>query len=70
MATPPTVEEIWRAIFTGQFPETRRGQHVRGLIPAKTRCKACKAPFDGPGAFLMRLLGRGRYHRNPRFCDF
>jgi hypothetical protein len=70
MATQPSVEDIWRAIFSGQFPALRRGHHLRGRIPAKARCKNCKAPFDGPGAFLMRWLGRGQYHRNPRFCDF
>jgi hypothetical protein len=70
MPTEPRNEDIWRAIFYGQIPNLRRGLRLRGLIPAKTRCKNCRAPFDGPGAFLMRLMGRGRFHRNPRFCDF
>ena len=40
------------------------------LIPARHRCKNCNAPLTGFGAVFMRFIGRGRYKRNPRFCEF
>ena len=70
MPTKPTVEETWRAVLTGQHPVLRRGRHLLGLIPSNHRCKNCYAPFEGIGAPFMRLVGRGPYHKNPRFCDF
>jgi len=40
------------------------------MIPGKQRCKNCNAPFTGIGGMFMRLVGRGQFNRNPRFCDF
>src|SRR3954471_14771895 len=28
----------------------------------------CAAPFSGPGAPLMRAMGRGRWPKNPNYC--
>ena len=70
MSDETNIETIWRAIFSGQMPELRRGNRLRAMLPAKTRCKNCNAPLDGLGSFVMRRMGRGRYHKNPRFCDF
>ncbi len=66
----PAREALWRAILTGESPLWRRGWRFRRLLPGRHRCKNCNAPFDGPAALLMRWTGRGRYNRNPRFCDF
>jgi len=66
----PTVEEMWRAVIAGENPIWRRGWRLRRMIPGKQRCKNCNAPFTGIGGKLMRLVGRGQYNRNPRFCDF
>ena len=50
---------------------TRRALADSDLDPkSKDRCKNCNAPFDGIGAWIARRLGRGKYGRNPRFCDF
>lgn len=70
MPAEPTVEETWRAVLTGQFPVLRRGRHLLGLIPSNQHCKNCHAPLDGTGALFMRLIGRGPYHKNPRFCSY
>ncbi len=70
MSSEPTLEEMWRAIITGENPIWRNGWRLRRMIPATHRCKNCNAPFDGIGSMVMRLIGRGRYNRNPRFCDF
>jgi adenylate cyclase len=28
----------------------------------------CAAPFAGPGSVVMRLMGRGRWPKNPKYC--
>lgn len=70
MSTDPAVEAMWRAVIAGENPIWRSGWRLRRMIPAEQRCKNCNAPFTGVGGLLMRLVGRGQYHRNPRFCDF
>lgn len=69
MVTKPTVEDMWRAMLTGQDPGLRRGRHLFGLLPSNPRCKFCNIPFRGPGALLMRLFGKRRSDMNPYFCD-
>ncbi len=69
MPTEPTTEEVWRATLTGDRA-WRRERQVFRLIPASGRCKNCHAPANGIGGWLMRLIGRGSYRRNPRFCEY
>lgn len=66
----PEHEALWRAGLMGTNPKIRRGRRLRGLLPARDRCKNCNAPFTGIAALAMRVLGRGQYDRNPRFCDY
>lgn len=56
--------------LTGEDPLLRKGRRFREMLPGHDRCKNCRAPFDGPASWAMRLRGRGRYNRNPRFCNF
>ena len=58
----------WRAVLTGEHPGLRRGRSLFGRLPMSPRCKLCNAPFAGPFVPLMRLLGKGRSSKNPRFC--
>ncbi len=72
MPSRPTPEEIWSAFLSGpmlgKVIKTRRRFFT--LFPADHRCKNCNAPFDHAGAWLMPLIGHGRYKKNPRFCSF
>lgn len=68
MPTEPTAEEMWRATLTADR-DWRRDRQLFRLIPASQRCKNCHAPSKGIGVLFMRLIGRGPYKRNPRFCD-
>ena len=61
-------EAYWRAVLTGEHPGLRRGRSLFGRLPANPRCKLCNAPFAGPFAPLMRLLGKGRSRKSPHFC--
>lgn len=72
MPTRPSPEEIWSAFLSGgvlaSVVKTRR--RLFRLFPARHRCKNCSAPFEKVGAWLMPLIGHGRYGKNPRFCRF
>ena len=39
-----------------------------GRLPADPRCKLCASPFKGPFAPALRLVGKGPWPRNPRYC--
>ncbi len=69
MPTKPTPEEVWRMTLTGDR-DWRRDRRLLQLIPGERRCKNCHVPSTGVGAFLMRLIGRGPFRNNPRFCDY
>ena len=40
---------LWRAIFSGEHPELKRGRKMLRLISptARDRCRLCYAGFDG-----------------------
>jgi adenylate cyclase len=61
-------EEDWRSILQGEHPGLRRGRRFFGLLPKSPRCKVCHAPFAGVGGVAMRLIGRGPFEKNPKFC--
>lgn len=69
MADPQSGDEVWRGLLSGEFDWKRDRRRFR-LLPASERCKNCLAPLKGPSSLLMRLIGRGPYERNPRFCNF
>lgn len=69
MSEEPTAEQVWHDLIEGEVSWAQDRKRY-GIFPAKHRCKNCNAPFDGIGASLARLNGRGRYNRNPRFCNF
>ena len=61
-------EEYWRD-FLEQGGDTMRG--IRWFfrqIPAEPRCYMCASPFKGPGAPLMRLIGKRQSTANPNWC--
>ena len=64
----PSAAEHWRAILTGVHPDLRRGRHLFGLLPSSERCKLCHAPFRGPFAPLMRLIGKRPSDKSPLLC--
>jgi adenylate cyclase len=64
----PRNEEAWRALLTGPDPMFARSRALFQHIPHEPRCKMCAAPFAGPGAPLMRLVGMGRWSKNPKYC--
>jgi adenylate cyclase len=61
-------EEEIRGFLTGESPALadQRRRFIR--IPTNPRCKLCSAPFAGPGGFVFRAAGFGRYPGNPAMC--
>lgn len=64
-----SVEEQWRAILAGDHPLERRYRRINSWLPSNPRCKWCNAPFSGPGARLMHLMGKHPSNFNPNYCN-
>jgi adenylate cyclase len=69
MAKPQSVEEEWRAYFTGQHPTMLRERRIFRAFPKDPRCKLCNAPFAGVGGVLMKVIGKARSAKNPNYCN-
>jgi adenylate cyclase len=67
--TDPERDAMWQGILLGTDPRYRNARlwlkHVPGRAP---RCGFCAAPFRGPFTPWMRAIGRGQWHRNPKYC--
>jgi len=64
----PRPEEIWRGILMGTDPRFRKARALYKHFPGEPRCKMCAVPFAGPMATIMRMRGRGRWSKNPKYC--
>src|ERR1700693_1573569 len=63
-------DEMWEAVLSGTNPWLRFGRSVFQHLPSPPRCKLCNAPFSGVGGWLMKLIGKSPWERNPRYCRF
>jgi adenylate cyclase len=70
-AEPPEVdsEEYWREFLTKGDGMERRMRNLFKHIPSEPRCNLCAAPFRGPGAPLMRMIGKAPAPQNPKTCS-
>ena len=72
MRPPPSGadEEFWRQFLErGGDSWERIGRRVFKVIPSDPRCRMCASPFRGPGAPLMRLIGKRQSESNPAWCS-
>ena len=67
--SPGQDEEFWRR-FLDEGGDTWKGigRRIFMRIPADPRCRMCASPFRGPGAPLMRLIGKRPSDANPNWC--
>jgi adenylate cyclase len=66
---PPDMNEAyWRDFLTNGDSLERRLRTVFKHLPSEPRCSLCAAPFRGPGAPFMRMLGKGQAPQNPKTC--
>ena len=61
-------EGFWREFLTRGRSMERRARRVLKHIPSDPRCRLCAAPFAGPGAPVMRLIGKRPAEQNPNVC--
>jgi adenylate cyclase len=46
----------------------RRLRRFWRMLPSPPRCKLCTSPFGAPFGPPLRLIGKGRWPGNPRYC--
>ena len=65
------INQMWHDWFaTDAFKAEKRMMHILRVLPREPRCKFCRAPFQGVGGGLVRVvLGKKRSTLNPRFCN-
>jgi adenylate cyclase len=68
MAPQRTMEEEWRSLLLGTHPALRAYRRFFATVPKSPRCEFCAVPFAGPFAPLLKILGKGPWVRNPRYC--
>ena len=68
MAPQRTMEEEWRSLLLGTHPALRAYRRFFATVPKSPRCEFCAVPFAGPFAPLLKILGKGPWARNPRYC--
>jgi len=61
-------EEEWRGLLLGTNPGLRAFRRAFLTLPSPPRCEFCAVPFAGPLAPVLKILGKGPWVRNPRYC--
>ena len=67
-ARVPPSDDFWRDYLEKGEPHIKVVRKVFNAIPSDPRCRLCTAPFAGPGAPLMRAIGRTPSTANPHVC--
>ncbi|HSM37731.1 MAG TPA: adenylate/guanylate cyclase domain-containing protein [Candidatus Limnocylindrales bacterium] len=49
-------------------PKLRRLRRIFKPLPSGDRCKLCYAPYEAPFGPVVKLLGYGRWEKNPSLC--
>lgn len=62
--------EHWARLLGGDDSNLGMVQRVMGRLPSPPRCKLCMAPFTGPYAPILRLVGFKRWALNQQMCRF
>src|SRR5919112_4403054 len=60
-------EEMARARLMSD-DTARRMRRFWRMLPGGARCKICTSPFGAPFGPVLRLVGKGRWPGNPRYC--
>lgn len=70
MGLPPgaDLDQHWQEFFTGDPQVLPAISRMYRRIPAPPRCKACGAPFSGPFAPLLKVLGVKPWPLNEQLC--
>jgi adenylate cyclase len=61
-------QSTWHDVLMGTDPRWRRNHNIFRRLPGNPRCHICAIPFRGIAAPVARLMGRGPWPKNPRYC--
>ena len=67
---PGDRSEYWTELLGGTDASLNSFQRTMRRLPSPPRCKLCQAPFNGPYAPLLRLIGFRRWALNQQICRF
>lgn len=62
-------DQFWREFLTRGHPRELTLRRILVRLPYGPRCRLCAAPFAGPGARIMRLMGKPPSDSNPTMCQ-
>lgn len=65
---PPDSEAFWQEFLTRGHSKERRLRGIFRRLPHAPRCRICAAPFAGPAAPVMRIIGKRPSDKSPRMC--
>lgn len=62
--------DYWTELLGGTDSGLNSFQRALRKLPSPPRCKLCQAPFSGPYAPFLRLIGFRRWALNQQICKF
>jgi adenylate cyclase len=62
-------EAFWREFLTKGSRSERASRKIYQYLPHGPRCRICAAPFAGPAAPVMRMIGKRPADSNPNLCS-
>jgi adenylate cyclase len=66
---PGQADAFWRDYLTRGHPAERAARKFLIRLPRDPRCTVCAAPFGGPAAPIMRLIGKRQSDKSPNICN-
>ena len=63
-------DKYWYGLLTGHGKGLGSASRLFRRLPASPRCKLCQAPFHGPYAPVLRMVGFRRWELNQQMCRF
>jgi adenylate cyclase len=64
------LSDYWKHLLEGTDAHLPLIQRTFRKLPSPPRCKLCEAPFSGPYAPILRLVGFRRWALNQQMCRF
>jgi len=61
-------DEYWLRLLTGEDAIAGGARRLFRKMPSPPRCKLCYAPFAGPYAPILKMVGFRRWSLNQQLC--
>jgi adenylate cyclase len=70
MTDRQAVNETWERFLNGDEFLLKFGQTIFRPLPSAPRCAMCYVPFRGPFKWILKLMMKDPWSRNPTICRF